>query len=352
MSFQAYIDNIKAKTGKTPVFKNYSSHLKMRFMKNYSLLIILLISATLGCHSSKKVVEKPSVQNHIVIQKTAFAGNLGEITGSVRDFENGVLLDFISVIIQSEQKKPMGTTTNSEGNFSIANIPPGSYTLTFTGAGYSNSDTILVVEANTKYTLDVRLVERHVVLKKPIIYLYPTEKQNIHVKLNYNGTLTHTYPAYPENGWHVVAEPNGTLWDENGQEYYALFWEGIPSDPLIPKDGFVVSGKETVAFLEEKLAYLGLSRREANEFIMYWMPLMENNPYNFIHFSGEAYLALAELNITPEPETVIRVMMLTQPLKSKIDFPMQDLSPLKKTRKGFTVVEWGGTEINSINESL
>jgi len=35
--------------------------------------------------------------------------------------------------------------------------------------------------------------------------------------------------------------------------------------------------------------------------------------------------------------------MLTQALESKVDFPLQDISALKKTRKGFTVVEWGGS---------
>jgi hypothetical protein len=142
------------------------------------------------------------------------------------------------------------------------------------------------------------------------------------------------------------------LWDENNQEYYALFWEGNPARQIIPQDGFIVSGKETASFLEEKLAYLGLNRREANEFIMYWLPRMANNPYNFIHFSGKPYEEQAALEITPTPETIIRVMMLTQPLESKMDYPLQDLRNLKKTRKGFTVVEWGGSEIKSIIEKI
>lgn len=107
----------------------------------------------------------------------------------------------------------------------------------------------------------------------------------------------------------------------------------------------MVAGSETATFLEEKLAYLGLNRREANEFIMFWLPKMENNTYNLIHFAGESYENQAELLITPQPETMIRVMMLTQTLDHKIDFPVQDLSQLKKTRKDFTVVEWGGSEV-------
>ena len=79
---------------------------------------------------------------------------------------------------------------------------------------------------------------------------------------------------------------------------------------------------------------------------------MENNPYNFIHFSGSEYENIAELSITPKPETLIRIMMLTQALNSKIEFPVQDLSLLKKTRKGYTVVEWGGSVIQNIIPNL
>ena len=42
--------------------------------------------------------------------------------------------------------------------------------------------------------------------------------------------------------------------------------------------GFVVRGSDTAAFLREKLAYMGLTPREYNEFIVYWLPRMQNNP--------------------------------------------------------------------------
>ena len=60
---------------------------------------------------------------------------------------------------------------------------------------------------------------------KPVIYLYPEQQTEVAVSLDYDGTLTAAYPAY-ENGWRVTAEPDGTLHDENGNEYSYLFWEG------------------------------------------------------------------------------------------------------------------------------
>ena len=73
---------------------------------------------------------------------------------------------------------------------------------------------------------------------------------------------------------------------------------------------------------------------------------MENNPYNLIHFSTAEYEEMAKLTITPQPETMIRVMMVFQPLKEPISIKKQDLDALSKSRKGSTVVEWGGKKIN------
>lgn len=181
-------------------------------------------------------------------------------------------------------------------------------------------------------------------MAKPIIYFYPEETTELVVKLNLDGKLTHTYPKYKDQ-WNVTAHPDGTLFDENGQEYYALYWEGENNHPFTLNEGKVVPGENTVAFLEESLETLGLNRREANEFIMYWLPKMENNAYNLIHFSTSEYEEMAELDIAPKPETLIRVMMVFQPLDAPMTILEQDLLPLSKTRKGFTVVEWGGKEI-------
>lgn len=182
-------------------------------------------------------------------------------------------------------------------------------------------------------------------IAKPVIYLYPEKDMIVNVELDFNGRLTHTYPKY-DKGWMVYAKSDGTLYDKDGNEYYALYWEGHEKEPFKIDEGFVIEGAKTTEFLEDALATLGLNRREANEFIIYWLPQMENNPYNLIHFSTEQYEEMAELKIMPEPETVIRVMMVFQPLTDIIEIPKQDLSKMKKKRNGFTVVEWGGKKLD------
>ena len=108
-------------------------------------------------------------------------------------------------------------------------------------------------------------------------------------------------------------------------------------------EGFCVKGEDTAAFLEDALEKLGLNRKEANEFIVYWLPLMEQNPYNIISFQTDAYTNAAPLEITPAPDTLIRVFMAWQASDIPVTPEAQELSAPART--GFTVVEWGGTEI-------
>lgn len=179
---------------------------------------------------------------------------------------------------------------------------------------------------------------------KPVLYLYPEEEMEVLVKLDYNGKLTSTYPAY-EDGWAVTARPDGTLIDpDTGREYYCLFWEGITDVEYDLTSGFVVPGEETAAFLEETLAVLGLTEKEANEFIIYWLPRMEENPYNLISFQQESYTDNAVLTIDPAPDSVLRVFMAWKGLNAPVEVEPQILDGFIRT--GFTVVEWGGTEVS------
>ena len=148
---------------------------------------------------------------------------------------------------------------------------------------------------------------------KPVIYLYPEQETTVSVSLDYAGTLTATYPAY-ENGWTVTAEPDGTLYDENGNEYSYLFWEGENNTDYDFSTGFCVAGADTADFLREKLAEIGLTPREYNEFIVYWLPKMQDNPYNLISFQSEAYTDAAKLDIDPTPDSLLRVFMAWKPL--------------------------------------
>ncbi len=179
------------------------------------------------------------------------------------------------------------------------------------------------------------------VSEKPVIYLYPTEEMDVSVDLDFNGELLFTYPTY-ENGWEVTAYPDGTIIND-GKEYSYLFWDGYSNVEYDLSKGFVVKGEDTEEFLIEKLEYLGLNPKEYNEFIVYWLPRMIENPYNLISFQEELYRDNAELTITPEPDSIQRVFMAFKALEDEIEIEEQQLTPFE--RSGFTVIEWGGTEV-------
>ena len=178
---------------------------------------------------------------------------------------------------------------------------------------------------------------------KPIIYLYPEKDMNVEVKLGNSNYLTTTYPKY-KNKWTVLAKPNGDLYDENGRYFYGLYWEGNNHKAEIKEEGFIVEGKDVEKFLEEKLKVLGLTEREADEFIIYWLPKLEVNKYNYIRFETQEEINnYMPLEIDPNPDTIIRVLMDYKGLEEPIEVKEQVLETPK--REGFTVVEWGGSLI-------
>lgn len=178
--------------------------------------------------------------------------------------------------------------------------------------------------------------------EKPLIYIYPTNDMNVKVKLGYPEKLTTTYPQY-DDGWNVSAKTDGTLIDSDGKEYYGLYWEGVRKEKIEFNNGFVVSKEDLIPFLEEKLAILGLNARESNEFIIYWLPRLQKNKYNLIRFATKEEIEKEmPLNITPEPETLIRVFMEFKGLDKNVTINEQELN--KVERNGYTVVEWGGSE--------
>ena len=179
---------------------------------------------------------------------------------------------------------------------------------------------------------------------KPIVYFYPEEPTACSVMLSLNGRLTCTYPEY-KDGWRdFTAYPDGTLIFPDGKEYYALYWEGIQHANWDFTHGFCVKGEDTALFLEWALKEQGLSAREANEFIIYWLPEMQDNPYNVISFQSKAYTDGAILSVTPTPDSVLRVFMAYYPSSSEVDIQPQAFDGFE--RDGFTVVEWGGSRVD------
>ena len=153
--------------------------------------------------------------------------------------------------------------------------------------------------------------------------------------------LETTYPKYTDK-WEVKAHSNGDLYDNNGSYYYALYWDEKQVHSVDFSTGYYVEKDDAISFLEQKLSYIGLSRREANEFIMYWLPILEKNEKSLVYFElTEERESYNKLNIEPKPDSLLRLVIHIKKVDKKVEIPKQSLT--KFQRKGFVAVEWGGT---------
>jgi hypothetical protein len=184
-------------------------------------------------------------------------------------------------------------------------------------------------------------------LDKPVIYLYPKNRQRVDVRLSVlTGELSATYPKYNNEfgGWRVIAEPDGSLTDLSDKKPYSyLFWESVSTE--VPNydlsKGFIVKGSEIREFLADMLPKTGLTPKEYNEFIVYWYPRLMNIPLMQLSFAGAEYDRSVPLSINPQPDSIVRVFMVAKPLEHAIKLEPQTFARFE--RKGFSVVEWGGT---------
>ncbi len=195
---------------------------------------------------------------------------------------------------------------------------------------------------------------------KPVVYLYGDEPlMQAQVRLQLTASdLTVAWPeadsetADREYVWDVYAAQDGTLYDTNGNEYSYIFWEATDYGVHDMTQGFCVKGSDTAEFLRETLAEIGLTPREYNEFIVYWVPRMQDNAYNLISFEGldpqDSYNTACPLSVTDAEgnpaDSMLRVLMTWKAVDAPIEIEPQTFTTFE--RNGFTVVEWGGTELH------
>ena len=180
--------------------------------------------------------------------------------------------------------------------------------------------------------------------EKPVIYLYPERTTDVTVRISLtDGRFTKCIPE-GDGEWNVTASPDGKLTDKaTGKTYDYIFWESTDNTGYDWSAGYVVKGSEAEVFLRGILQEMGLNEKEYTEFIDYWLPRLEKNEYNLISFQTDRYTESARLDVSPQPDSVLRVFMAFK----KIDGPVFVARPVIKPfeRNGFTVVEWGGAEV-------
>jgi hypothetical protein len=181
--------------------------------------------------------------------------------------------------------------------------------------------------------------------KKPVIYLYPEKEMDISLELILKESeFTTIYPKFNDkNKWKVRAKPNGEITMNNSNKKYPyLYWEANSYIQQEMNEGFIVKAENAINFLEEKLEILGLNDKESTDFITFWLPLLLKNKLSLCTFQTEKFFDNIKMNITPKPDTLIRIFLSIKKINAPINIKEQKLERIQ--RKGFTVIEWGGSE--------
>lgn len=261
---------------------------------------------------------------------------------------------------------PLATVTDFDGKFALAvpetladsfyymeaSAPDRQSLILALSPGIYNNALVLFMHPDT-FVLPLQAapsgepITKERFVSKPAIYLYPTQQTKVSVKHSFKGTVGTTYPDYG-TGWEVIADTNGSLLNtKDNRRYEYLFWDGkcrFPAAHFDFKDGFVIKKEESQAFLWKTLAAIGLNNKEINDFVVYWLPQLEQHEQNFIHFRVNDDIDHSSiLTVVPKPDSWIRIFMEFKPVDPGFHIPPQALPTC--ARKGFTLVEWGGAKL-------
>lgn len=350
--------------------KNNTVNQLIVFVFGLILVIFTIVILLMAYQESKNAPKKEKTNVYTITLYTGYESNRDEVRGLLNDYEEYLDLLYELGTSESSVKFKMENKFHDNTKFVYygAQIDPCNEEVTYKNYKLNNKKITLNFDVNRicgvcspEYTLflievdknlDIEEIEEDFSYKtsercdyqtedKPILYLYPTTKTNVKVKLEKDKNIITSYPKY-NNGWNVVAYPNGDLYDEKNNYYYALYWDEVNENKVSFEEGFYVSKDNAITFLEEKLEIIGLNPKERNEFIMYWLPKLEQNEKSLVYFElTEEREINNKLIIEPKPDSLLRINMHIKKVDKKTNIKEQKLTTFN--RVGFVAVEWGGT---------
>ena len=181
---------------------------------------------------------------------------------------------------------------------------------------------------------------------KPAIYIYPKKEINVEVKLKIKGQLMTVIPDY-NDGWRMHVKPNGQMKVIGGNtqiSYDYIYYDNTVDKIIKPKEGWNIHKKDLLKWHKKFLTDIGLNESEKKEYLEYWIPRLENEidgDYILINNLSKDYIdEYMELNITPKPEHIYRLLVLYRNGFKNMEIKNPEVETFE--RKGYYVVEWGG----------
>ena len=189
-------------------------------------------------------------------------------------------------------------------------------------------------------------------VSKPVIYLYSEEDMVVSIYPDFKGELSCTYPEMNEQ-WNISLECDEIIDRNTSKTYPYLFWDGEMTNLDFNQanekaEGELLHKSQVVDYLEKSLTAIGFNQKEKTDFITFWGPKMAKKEYSFVQLLEDDQVdeKIGGLMISPEPTNLKRVYMLFKTFDKLPDIDSRPQQFSKTKRDGFTVLEWGGTEIN------
>jgi hypothetical protein len=175
-------------------------------------------------------------------------------------------------------------------------------------------------------------------VRKPNIYIYPVQKMNLSIKLIFpqGGSITESIPLY-HGIWNIDVEPSGLI----DNQYSYLYYECRIADQFKYKSGWEVEGNQLETFFRDNLAETGFIETEIEDFIEYWIPILDDTKnYAIFPQFKEDIDPVIQLNFSVEPTSVLRLFYVIMENEGMIHDLEEPVIPHFE-RIGFTVTEWG-----------
>jgi len=176
-----------------------------------------------------------------------------------------------------------------------------------------------------------------ILIKKPNIYIYPETKIDLCVNLVFpkGGSIVKSIPDY-KNGWCVNVGPSGKI----DQKFDFLFYESEQPNLFQHKLGYCIDQYELSSFFEKNMHEYNFSSKEINDFIVYWIPLLNKHKYYLIYpQTKEIINKTNQLKLSIKPDNIFRLFYSIKGVDKYQDINKPEIKPI--IREGFHVVEWG-----------
>jgi PKD repeat protein len=174
---------------------------------------------------------------------------------------------------------------------------------------------------------------------KPNIYLYPESIIQLQLSISFpqGGKIDKSIPEHG-NGWNVIIESDGLI----DRQHDYLFYESTQPDNFQNEEGWSIAQVDLLEFFETNMALYKFNEKEIHDFTKYWIPRLINSDYFNIYPQCNKILdEVIALNFSIEPDNIMRLVYLIEPVNQKIDLPTPSIP--RFSRNGFDVMEWGVT---------